>query len=206
MDGIVAPNAGFAAIDAAFETVSFEKLDFLLGLRYIHLQPYQKVFKVNNLSDAGVASMKVSEILQVKGNILYTVTPDMPLAEAVNTMSEKDIGSLVVMEYGDLVGMLTFREVIKVLHENGGSVGNGTVRRYMDDSPITVTPDTEVNEVRRMMLEKHARYLPVMNAKTLLGVISFYDVARAVLEAQSFENRMLKAYIRDWPAEQAAED
>jgi CBS domain-containing protein len=149
--------------------------------------------------------MKVSEILQVKGNILYTVTPETPLADAVNTMSERDIGSLVVMEYGDLVGMLTFREVIKVLHANGGSLGNGTVRKYMD-SPITVTPDTEVNEVRRIMLDKHARYLPVMNAKTLLGVISFYDVAKAVLEAQSFENRMLKAYIRDWPDSQNAED
>ena len=64
------------------------------------------------------------------------------------------------------------------------------------------TPDTEINEVRRVMLEQHARYLPVMNAKVLLGVISFYDVAKAVLEAQSFENKMLKAYIRDWPAEQ----
>jgi CBS domain-containing protein len=145
--------------------------------------------------------MKVSEILQVKGSILYTATPDTPLMEAVNCMAEKDIGSLVIMEFGDLVGMLTFREVIKVLHKNGGEIGNGTVRKYMDDHPITVTPDTEVNEVRRMMLEKHARYLPVMNAKTLLGVISFYDVARAMLEAQNFENRMLKAYIRDWPAE-----
>jgi CBS domain-containing protein len=150
--------------------------------------------------------MKVSEILQVKGNILYTVSPDTPLADAVNTMAAKDIGSLVVMSYGELVGMLTFREVIKLLHVNGGSVGDGTVRRAMNDSPISVTPDTELNEVRRIMLEKHARYLPVMNAKTLLGVISFYDVARAVLEAQSFENRMLKAYIRDWPDSQMAED
>ena len=150
--------------------------------------------------------MKVNEILQVKGNILYTVNPDTALVDAVNTMSERDIGSLVVMEYGELVGMLTFREVIKVVHANGGSLGDGTVRRYMDDSPITVTPDTDVNEVRRIMLEKHARYLPVMDARTLLGVISFYDVAKAVLEAQSFENRMLKAYIRDWPAEQATED
>ncbi len=147
------------------------------------------------------AIMKVSEILKVKGNILYTVTPDTPLAEAVNTMAEKDIGSLVVMEFGELVGMLTFREVIKALHANGGAVGNGTVRKHMDDAPITVTPDTDVNEVRRIMLEKHARYLPVMDAKTLLGVISFYDVAKAVLEAQSFENKMLKAYIRDWPSE-----
>jgi CBS domain-containing protein len=151
--------------------------------------------------------MKVSEILQVKGDILYTVSPDTDLADAAGTMSERDIGSLVVMEYGDLVGMLTFREVIAALHVNDGSLsGAGTVRKHMDDSPITVTPDTEVNEVRRIMLEKHARYLPVMNARTLLGVISFYDVAKAVLEAQSFENRMLKAYIRDWPADQVADD
>lgn len=146
--------------------------------------------------------MKVSEILQVKGNILYTVGPESPLKEAVDTMAEHDIGSLVVMEFGELVGMLTFREVIKAVHANQGELGTGTVRRTMDDHPITVTPDTEVNEVRRIMLEKHARYVPVMNAKTLLGVISFYDVAKAVLEAQSFENKMLKAYIRDWPAEQ----
>lgn len=145
--------------------------------------------------------MKVSEILQVKGNILYTVSPDAPITEAVATMDEKDIGSLVVMEYGTLVGILTFREVIRAVNGNRGELGNGTVRKYMDDHPLTVTPETEVNEVRRMMLEKHSRYLPVMDAKTLLGVISFYDVAKAVLEAQSFENKMLKAYIRDWPAE-----
>jgi CBS domain-containing protein len=154
-----------------------------------------------------VTTMKVSEILQVKGDILYTVSPDTPLSDASSTMAEHDIGSLVVMEYGHLVGMLTFREVIQAINAHGGSVvAAGTVRKHMDEAPITVTPDTEVNEVRRIMLEKHARYLPVMNARTLLGVISFYDVAKAVLEAQSFENRMLKAYIRDWPAEQTAED
>ncbi len=145
--------------------------------------------------------MKVSEILHVKGNILYTATPDTLMVDAINTMAEKDIGSLVVMEFGELVGMLTFREVIRTMHFNEGSVGNASVRKHMDDHPLTVTPDTDINEVRRMMLEKHTRYLPVMEAKTLLGIISFYDVARAVLEAQSFENKMLKAYIRDWPVE-----
>lgn len=144
--------------------------------------------------------MKVSEILEVKGNILYTITPDMALQEAVNTMAEKDIGSLVVMEFGELVGILTFREVIKTLHSNGGAIGSDTVRLRMNDHPITVTPGTDVNEVRRIMLEQHARYVPVMDAKVLLGVISFYDVAKAVLDAQNFENKMLKAYIRDWPA------
>lgn len=146
--------------------------------------------------------MKVSEILKVKGNILFTVTPDTPIQEAVAAMAEKDIGSLVVMEYGDLVGMLTFREVLLTLHKNGGELGGSTVRKHMNDAPITVTPDTDLNEVRRIMLEKHARYVPVMEARTVLGVMSFYDVAKAVLDAQGFENKMLKAYIRDWPAEE----
>ena len=146
--------------------------------------------------------MKVSEILQVKGHILYTVTPQETMMNAVNIMEEKDIGSLVVMEFGAVAGMLSFREVIKAVHANNGTLGTGTVRNYMDTHPLTVTPDTEVNEVRRVMLEKHARYLPVMESNMLLGVISFYDVAKAVLEAQSFENKMLKAYIRDWPVEQ----
>ena len=145
--------------------------------------------------------MKVSDILRVKGGTLYTVSPDQPLAEAVDTMAERDIGSLVVMHHGDMVGMLTFREVIVAIVKNGGSVGDTTIRSVMDDSPLSCTPETEMDEVRRMMLERHARYMPVMTQRTLMGVISFYDVARAVVDAQDFENRMLKAYIRDWPAE-----
>lgn len=145
--------------------------------------------------------MRVSDILKVKGNTLFTVTPETQLRHAVDTMAAHDIGSLVVMEYGDLVGMLTFREIILTLTENGGSVGDVTIRKVMDDHPLMCTPETDVNEVRRMMLEHHVRYLPVMDKRTLMGVISFYDVAKAVVEEQSFENRMLKAYIRDWPEE-----
>ena len=145
--------------------------------------------------------MKVADILRVKGNTLYTVPPDQPLAQALSTMAELDIGSLVVMDHGELTGMLTFREVIQAIVKNGGSVGNTQVRSVMDDAPLTCTPETEVDEVRRMMLERHARYMPVLDRSMLMGVISFYDVARTVVEAQDFENRMLKAYIRDWPAE-----
>ncbi|MBP6901928.1 MAG: CBS domain-containing protein [Burkholderiaceae bacterium] len=146
--------------------------------------------------------MKVSDILRVKGNTLFTVSPDQPLAEAVKAMAEHDIGSLVVMEYGDLVGMLTFREVIAAVVGNGGSVGTLRVRTVMDDAPLTCTPETEIDEVRRMMLGRHARYMPALDGKTLMGVISFYDVAKAVVDSQDFENRMLKAYIRDWPVEE----
>ena len=143
--------------------------------------------------------MKVNDILRVKGSTLFTVKPDELLASALNAMAEKDIGSLVVMEHGDLVGMLTFREVMQTLAKNGGSIGNISVRKAMDDAPITCTSETEMDEVRRMMLNNHARYMPVMDKRMLMGVISFYDVAKAVVDSQNFENKMLKAYIRDWP-------
>lgn len=148
--------------------------------------------------------MKVNDILRVKGNTIYSVTPDDTMWLAVRTMATHDIGSVVVMDKGELVGMLTFREVIETLNGNNGSVGEGQVRKVMEKSPQTVAPDTDVNEVRRLMLERHARYLPVLDGRTLLGVISFYDVAKAVLEEQGFENKMLKAYIRDWPETESA--
>lgn len=139
--------------------------------------------------------MRVSEILKVKGNILYTAKPETPMVEAVDLLADKDMGSLVVMDGGRLVGMLTFREVMLALKANQGSVGAGTVQAHMVKNPQTLAPDTDINEARRMMLEKHVRYLPVMDGTTLLGVMSFYDVAKAVLESQSIENEHLKAYI-----------
>ncbi|MEY2893891.1 MAG: hypothetical protein RJA98_3799 [Pseudomonadota bacterium] len=143
--------------------------------------------------------MKVSDILRVKGGTLFTVSPDHPLADALTTMAERDIGSLVVMAQGQVAGMLTFREVIQAVVKNGGQVGDSTVHSVMDSEPLTCSPDTDMDEVRRMMLERHARYMPVLTQGTLMGVISFYDVAKAVVDSQDFENRMLKAYIRDWP-------
>jgi CBS domain-containing protein len=145
--------------------------------------------------------MIVSEILQLKGGTLFSTTPETPLVEAIGAMAERDIGSLVVMSGGELVGILTFRELIMELHKKGGTLGDAVVGTVMNGAPRTCTSKTDVNEVRRMMLEHHARYLPVLEGSTLLGVISFFDVAKAVFESQNFENQMLKAYIRDWPAE-----
>jgi len=146
--------------------------------------------------------LKVSEILRVKGNTLFTATPDTAVREAVSTMTEHDIGSLVIMEHGSLVGMLTFREILRHLHDNKGTVGDYTIRAIMDDAPFSVTPNTDADELQRLMLAKHSRYMPVMDGPTLMGVISFYDLAQAIVAAQQFENSMLKAYIRDWPADQ----
>ena len=147
--------------------------------------------------------MKVSDILRVKGGTLYTATPEDSLAEAAQLMADKDIGSLVVIAHGLVVGMLTFREVIQATVKNGGVFGTTSVYRAMDPGPLTCTMETDMDEVRRMMLGRHARYMPVIENRMLMGVISFYDVARAVVDSQNFENKMLKAYIRDWPEGEA---
>lgn len=148
--------------------------------------------------------LKVHEILRVKGDALYTASPDMPIRQAVDTMATHDIGSLVIMEFGQLAGMVTFRELIRHLHTQDCHISDNTIRSIMDDAPVSVSPNTDIDEVRRLMLGHHARYLPVMDGPTLQGVISLYDVARAVVDAQEFENNMLKAYIRDWPTDSAA--
>ena len=143
--------------------------------------------------------MQVREILAVKGTVLYTIPPDKTLAEAVAIMTEQDVGSLVCFSAGRMVGMLTFREVLKAVHTKGAAWQTARIADVMLTDPRTGDPAMEVDDLRRLMVEQHMRYLPVMDDSTLLGVISFHDVAKAVLEEQSFENRMLKAYIRDWP-------
>jgi CBS domain-containing protein len=153
--------------------------------------------------------MRVSEILKVKGTTLFTVSPNTMLSHAVMVMAENDIGSLVVMDRGQLAGMLTFREVIEVLAQRQREERTGptppvseiSVAEVMNPTPSVASPFMDVNDLRRLMLDNHQRYLPVMDDITLMGVVSFHDVARAVFEEQSFENRMLKAYIRDWPVE-----
>jgi CBS domain-containing protein len=144
--------------------------------------------------------MQVKEILRVKGNRLVSTEPSGRAAEAVKTMAAENLGSLVVMEQGRMVGMLTFHELLRSLAGRGGALGELKVSEIMLRDPVTATPDMEVNDLRRMMLESGARYLPVMQGGKLLGVISFRDVAKAVLEEQDFENKMLKGYIKNWPA------
>ena len=146
--------------------------------------------------------LQVSEILRVKGNTLFTASPDTSVIQALETMSEQDIGSLVIMERGQLAGMLTFREIIRHVNRNHGAVGATSIRSIMDANPVSVSPDTAADELQRLMLENHSRYIPVMDGTVLMGVISFYDMAQAIVAAQKFENSMLKAYIRDWPDEE----
>lgn len=148
--------------------------------------------------------MLVREIIRIKGSVLYTARPEQSLTTAVETMAELDAGSLVVMANGRMAGMLTFREVMRAMRDKGGNITGLTVADVMVKEPVTANPAMEANELRRLMIEKHMRYLPVMDGDQLQGVISFLDIAKAVLEEQSFENAMLKNYIKNWPEETAS--
>ena len=148
--------------------------------------------------------MLVSEILRIKGHTLFTTPPERPVLEAVQVMAQHDIGSLVVMDHGRMAGMLTFAEVLKALAEGGGSLGGLAIGDIYQRDPLTAHPGLDVMDLRRVMLERHARYVPVMDGTMLQGVVSFHDVAKAVYEDQSFENRMLRSYIKSWPDEESA--
>ena len=153
--------------------------------------------------------MEVREVLKVKDSALFTAHPNTLLSEAVIMMAENDIGAVVVMEAGKLVGMLTFRDVLRILAQRQTErrvgptppIAEILVGEAMQTEPPITSPDMDVDELRRLMVTTHTRYLPVMDGDTLMCVISFHDVAKAVLEERNFENKLLKAYIKDWPEE-----
>ncbi|HRF12230.1 CBS domain-containing protein [Candidatus Accumulibacter contiguus] len=152
--------------------------------------------------------MEVKEVLQVKDSALFAVHPDSPLSEAVIMMADNDIGSVIVMEGGKLAGMLTFREVMAILAKRQTErrvgptppIAEILVIEAMDRNPRTADPDMDVDELRRIMVDSHTRYVPVMEGDTIVGIVSFHDVAKAVLEERNLENKLLKAYIKDWPS------
>ena len=144
--------------------------------------------------------MQVKEILRVKGSRLLSIEPSGRAVDAVTKMATENLGSLVVLERGRMIGILTFHEILRALAERAGALGDTRVADLMVRDPVCAAPEMEVNDLRRTMLESGARYLPVLQGDKLLGVISFRDVAKAVLEEQDFENKMLKGYIKNWPA------
>ena len=146
--------------------------------------------------------MIIRDILGLKGSTIFSIAPEGLLSDAVKTMVSNDIGSLVVMKNGAMVGMLTFREVLSELNVRGGNLGDAQVGTVMVKEPITGNPTDSVDHLREVMLTNHIRYLPVAEGEQLLGVISFHDVAKAVIKQTNFENRLLKRYIKNWPEDE----
>jgi CBS domain-containing protein len=147
--------------------------------------------------------MIIRDILNLKGNAIFGIAPDGRVADAVATMVQNDIGSLVVMTAGKMTGMLTFREVLKGLDARRGNLGDLPVHEVMVKDPVTCNPEDTSEVLREVMTQQHVRYVPVLEGGQLLGVISFHDIAKAAIKEASFENRLLKRYIKNWPEGEA---
>ncbi len=143
--------------------------------------------------------MIVRDILKLKGNLLFTIGPEARLVHAVSIMVRNDIGSLVVLSEGRLAGMLTFREILARIDSGGGALEGTTVGDVMVAETVRGAPEDTLDHVRSIMTAHHVRYLPVLDGETLLGVISFHDVAKAALNEAALENRLLKRYIENLP-------
>jgi CBS domain-containing protein len=143
--------------------------------------------------------MIIRDILNLKGSTIFSITPDGRVSDAVSTMVQNDIGSLVVMAGGKMTGMLTFREVLRGIDAQRGNLGDLPVRDVMVSDPVTCSPDDTSEALREVMTQQHVRYVPVIDGGNLLGVISFHDIAKAAIKEASFENRLLKRYIKNWP-------
>jgi CBS domain-containing protein len=147
-----------------------------------------------------VNTMFVKDVMAVKGGgEIYGVGPDAPITEAVKRMVEHDIGSLVVMQGGEMVGFLSERAILRGMHARGCSLADAKVSEVMETEPLVAGPDDTVDYARDAMTKNRVSHLVVMESDKLTGVISFHDVAKYCLKQANFENTLLKRYIKHWP-------
>lgn len=146
--------------------------------------------------------MLVRDVLSLKGNAIYSIDAAAPLRQAVKMMVDHDVGSLVITEANQMVGMLTFREVLRAL-DGSPALADVLAREVMVADPVTGKPGDTIDELRELMTRHHVRYLPVKEGDRLLGIVSFHDVAKAVIKETSMENRLLRRYIESEPAERS---
>jgi len=144
--------------------------------------------------------LHVHDVLALKGHVIYTISPDQSLKEAVHTLVVNDVGSLLVVENGHLIGLLTFREVLSAVDQHSSSE-TAIVRDCMVTDIYTVGPHDVVSHVAEELFRRKVRYVPVVERDMIHGVISFHDIQKAELEERHFENQLLKRYIRNWPEE-----
>jgi CBS domain-containing protein len=144
--------------------------------------------------------MFIREVLSIKGDCAnFAIGPDALVAEAVKRMVDNDVGSLLVMHEGELVGFISERGILRGMHARGCSLSEVEVSALMEKEPVVATLDDSVDYARDAMTKSRISHLIVLDGSKVAGVISFHDVARACLKEANFENALLKRYIKNWP-------
>lgn len=138
---------------------------------------------------------KVRNLLQTKGNAIFSVEPSTMVYRAIELMCEKNIGGLLICENGKLLGIFTERDYARKLILKGRSSKDTPIKDLMTSNLITVTPDTSVDDCMRVMTGRKIRHLPVLDNNVLVGIISIGDVVRFVIEEQKSIIEHLEHYI-----------
>ena len=142
----------------------------------------------------------ISEILNHKGNQVWSISPDETVFDAIELMAEKNIGALLVIESSRLVGILTERDYTRKVALKGRSSKETAVREILTGNPVHVTPDHTIEDCMRLMTEHRVRHLPVLEANRILGVVSIGDLVNWIITAQSSTIHQLQTYISGVPA------
>lgn len=138
----------------------------------------------------------VQNILQQKGKLVYTVSPDYSVYEALEILEEKNLGALVVVEKGGILdGIFTERDYARKIVLKGRSSRETLVRDIMTDNPIFVSPDTKIEECMMLMTNKFLRHLPVLKDGELVGIISIGDLVKFIINEKDYIIGCLERYI-----------
>lgn len=143
----------------------------------------------------------VGAVLREKGSQVLTVSPETSVFEAIRMMADADVGALLVVDDGELLGVLSEREYTRNVALEGRSSKTTRVDEVLNRSPVTVTRGHEVAECMRLMTKHRTRHLPVVENGRVIGVVSIGDVVRFVISAQEATIHQLENYITGtWPA------
>lgn len=129
----------------------------------------------------------VGELLQAKGHAIWSITPDATVYEALELMAEKDVGALMVIDAGKLVGILSERDYARKVILKGRFSKETPVREIMTGKVMYVGPDDTIEQCMALMAEMRLRHLPVFEVDRLIGVISIGDVGKAIIAEQKLE-------------------
>jgi len=137
----------------------------------------------------------VSNLLDSKGYDVLTVKPDQPVHEAIKQMEKISAGTSVVMDEGNVVGIISERDVIRKVVLQDKDVNTVKVADIMSTNLTTVSTETSLDECMKIMTEKRIRHLPVMREKTLSGIVSIGDVVKYLVVEKDFKIKNLETYI-----------
>lgn len=138
---------------------------------------------------------KVRDILNRKGFEYFYVHPGNSVYEALQSMADKDIGAVMVIEEGNLVGMFTERDYARKIVLHGLTSKDTKVGDFMTKSVFSVGPDTSINDCMALMTGKRIRHLPVTEKNNIIGIISIGDVVNYVIQQQDSTIKDLENYI-----------